>query len=120
MHEDAIALADAARGKRCRQRRDAAVDLAPGPGSIAVDEADAVAMPAGILGEKMSEVHDPPRHRRDAAARRGGGNRPSHVERSIITLSMRPIFRDGCDCARAFAPTTKLDNQAPRGGRLSV
>ena len=32
MHEDAVALADAARGQCRRQRRDQGVDLAPGPG----------------------------------------------------------------------------------------
>ena len=31
MHEDAVALGDAARRKRGRQRRDLRVDLAPGP-----------------------------------------------------------------------------------------
>src|SRR5260221_9108356 len=57
MNENAIALADAARGKRCRQCRDEVIDLAPGPGPVAPDEADTVAVPAGILGEEMREIH---------------------------------------------------------------
>jgi len=39
MHENAVALDDAARGERRRQRRDAGVDLAPGPRAVAPDEA---------------------------------------------------------------------------------
>src|ERR1700694_4206500 len=50
MNKDAIAPGDAARGKRRRQRGDEAVDLAPGPGSLVPDQADTIAMPAGILG----------------------------------------------------------------------
>ena len=71
MDQDAVALDDAARGKRRRQRRDVAVDLAPGPGPLAPDEAGAVAMPAGILGQQMREVHHPAGHRADAAGGRG-------------------------------------------------
>src|ERR1700694_3248649 len=51
MNKDATAPGDAARGKRRRQRRDEAIDLAPGPGPLAPDQADTLAMPEGILGE---------------------------------------------------------------------
>ena len=43
MHEDAVALGDAARGQRRRQRSDLCFDLAPGKALLAPDEADAVA-----------------------------------------------------------------------------
>src|SRR5262249_290684 len=62
MNEDAVALLDAARGQRRRERGHLIVDLAPGPGFLAPDEADAVAMAARILGQHISEVHDPARH----------------------------------------------------------
>ena len=71
MHQQPVALDDAALGQRRRQRRDGAVDLAPGPGPVAIDEARAVAMPPGILGHQMRQVHHPVRHPRQAAARVG-------------------------------------------------
>ena len=64
MHQQPVALDEAAFGKRRRQRRDGAVDLAPGPGPVAVDEAGAVAMAAGILGHQMRQIHHPVRHPR--------------------------------------------------------
>src|SRR5438445_7864805 len=80
MHEDAVALDDAARGKGRRQRRDAGLDLAPGPGRPAPDEADALAMAARILGQEIRKVHDPARRRRHAAGWCGhAGSLPAHL-----------------------------------------
>src|SRR5258705_8415084 len=79
MHEDAVAPGDAARGKRGGQRRNEVIDLAPGPGSIAPDKADTVAMPAGILGEEMRQVHHAARHSAHAARWRGGGAGSPHL-----------------------------------------
>src|ERR1035437_1562683 len=59
MDEDAVAFDDAARGKCSRQRRDETIDLAPAPGLPAPDQAGAVAVPAGIPGDEMREIHDP-------------------------------------------------------------
>ena len=83
MHQDAVALGDAPRGEARRQRGDVAVDLAPGPGSVAPDEARAVAMAAGILGQHMRQVHHPARHPRQAAARGGNSHGFSHRESTI-------------------------------------
>jgi hypothetical protein len=43
MNQDAVALDDATRGKRCRKGGDQRVDLAPGPGFLAPDETNAPA-----------------------------------------------------------------------------
>ena len=68
MHEHAVALGDAARGERRRERRHVGVDLAPGPGALAPDEAGAVAgKRRAFCVSEMREVHHPPRHPRDAA-----------------------------------------------------
>src|SRR5882757_6945592 len=88
MDQDAIAPGDAARGQRRRQRRDEAVDLAPGPRLLAPDEADALAMAAGILRQEMREIHHPARHRRHAAGWRGRGYGPGH--RLTSALSTHP------------------------------
>src|SRR5258708_39351488 len=79
MHQDAVAPGDAARGKRRGQRRNEVIDRAPGPGSIAPDKADTVAMPAGILGEEMPQVHHAARHSAHAARWRGGGAGSTHL-----------------------------------------
>src|SRR5258705_8017254 len=79
MHEDAVAPGDAARGKRGGQRRNEVIDLAPGPGSIAPDKADTVAMPAGILGGEMRQVHHAARPSAHAARWRGGGGGCAHL-----------------------------------------
>ena len=50
-----LPLSSFCRTENRRQRRHAAVDLAPRPGSIAPDEAGAVAMPAGILRHHVRE-----------------------------------------------------------------
>ena len=99
MHQDAVALADAARGKRRRQRRDVPIDLAPGPGPIAPDEADAVAVPAGILGEEMRQVHHPARHSRHAARWRGGGAGSAHSH-------LRPIQTPAASSTTPATPET--------------
>src|SRR5882762_1238404 len=103
MDQDTVALDDAARGKRGCQRRNLAVDLAPGPGLLAPDKADTVAVPAGILGEEMREIHRPAGHRRHAAARRG----PGHLARSTPSMPVgvgSPIISD---------PPTYLPRSAP-------
>ena len=87
MHQDAVALDDAARGERRRQRGDAAVDLAPAPGPVAPDEARPVAVTAGILRQHMSEIHDPAGHALDAARGRGRGNGVDHLNCSCTTGS---------------------------------
>ena len=69
--QDAVALADAARAQCRRQRRHRSIDLAPGPGPVAPDEALAVAMPPCVLGQEMGQIHHPARHPRQPAARRG-------------------------------------------------
>ena len=108
MDQDAVALDDAARGKCRRQRRDAAVDLAPGPGSVAPDEAGAVAMPAGILGQQMREIHHPARHPRHAATRRGGSaahrcpiHRPAPSKVGARFMEVPPSIQDRATRSRS-------------------
>src|SRR5262245_46623121 len=76
MDQNAVALDDTARSQPRRQRRDMAVDLAPGPGFVAPDKSGAVAVAAGILAQHMRKVHHPTRHPRKAAARGAVG--PGH------------------------------------------
>src|ERR1700722_575296 len=85
MDQDAVALDDALRGKRRRQRRDAGVDLAPGPRPVAPDEANTVAVAAGILGQQMRQVHHPVGHPPLAAQGRGRGGRLVPHRRPIQT-----------------------------------
>ncbi len=67
MNQDAVAPDNAARGQRCRKRRDVGVDLPPGPGFFGPDEADTIAMPARILREEMRKIHHPARQSYHAA-----------------------------------------------------
>ena len=54
MNQDAFALDYPTRGEAGGERRHGSVDLAPSPGFVAPDEADTVAMAAGILGQEMA------------------------------------------------------------------
>ena len=89
MHEDAVALGDAARGERRRQRRDLRIDLAPGPGSVAPDETGAIAMPPRILGQHVRRDSSP--GGTCAAAASGflfdGGR---HASRPLIAAHLSP------------------------------
>ncbi len=95
MDQDAVALDDAARGKRRRQRRDQRVDFAPGPGPLAPDEANAVAVAAGVLGEQMRQVHHPARHPCHAAARRRHGDSPGHLTLTFFPSTCPPPAAPG-------------------------
>ncbi len=94
VHQDAVALGDAPRGQGCRQCRDTGVDLAPGPGFFGPDEADAVAMPARVLGRKMRKVHHPARHPRHAASAGccalAAHRRPIHAPAASSTTPTTP------------------------------
>ena len=80
LHQDAVALLHAPRGQRRRHRVDAPVELGPGPGRIAPDEADLVPVAPRRLAQEMGEVHDPLRDGRNAA--RGSLRKLRHLRRS--------------------------------------
>jgi hypothetical protein len=106
MNEDAVALCDAARGKRCRKRRDQGIDLAPGPGFFAPDESRAIAVPPRILRDEIAEVHHPARHPQQPARRRHGGGgllahrRPIHIPAAISTTPTTPETMPCLVCTR--------------------
>src|SRR5207302_1832355 len=67
---------------------------APGPGPLAPDETNAVAMAPGILGDEISEIHHPVRHSRQAAPWRGSRhvdtpNAATHKLRKIIVVLLK-------------------------------
>ena len=86
LHEDAIAFGDTSGGKGRCHRVDPSIEERPGPGLLAPDEADLVAMPAGGLAEKMSEVHHSLRAGCDATLGDQRAHR-HHAPSSILTPS---------------------------------
>ena len=67
LHQNAVAFLHAPGGQRGRHRVDAPVELGPGPGRIAPDEADLVPVAPRRLAQEMREVHDPLGDGRNAA-----------------------------------------------------
>src|SRR5205814_5603082 len=93
MHEDAVALDDAALSQRRRKRRGRGIDLAPGPGLVAPDEALAAAVPARILRQQMGKVHHAARHACKPAVRRSSiaGQLTAHLRPSQTPAASRTI-----------------------------
>ena len=67
MDENTVAFDDPTGSKCGCKCRDLLIDIMPGPGPIAPDEANPVAMPAGVLGDQMRQIHDAARDSPDAA-----------------------------------------------------
>jgi hypothetical protein len=97
-----------------------AIDLAPGPGSVTPDEAGAVAMAAGILGQHMREIHHPARHPRQAAARGGNSHDFSHRE-STVTLRKTDMEHLMATIAESAAPAQiRRGPASPYAGPLAA
>ena len=57
LDEDAVALAYAARGKRCAHRVHAPVELRPGPAPLAPDQSNLIGIAPRRLAQEMREIH---------------------------------------------------------------
>ena len=127
MHQQPVALGNAAFGQRRRQRRNGCVNLAPGPGPLAPDEANAVAMPAGILGDEISQIHHPVRHPGQAAPWRGSRhfdtpNVATHKPYKIIAMLLKsdknvPI-RTLAECTATASAQAPVHSDQTAIGRL--
>ena len=82
LHQDAVALPHAPGGQCRRHGVDPPVELGPGPGRVAPDEADLVPVAPRRLAQEMREVHHPLGNRRNAA--RGSLAKLRHLRRSRI------------------------------------
>ena len=113
MHEQAVALADAARGEPRRERRDLGLDLAPGPGAFAPDEARLFGKAARVLGTRWARFIT----RRETGATppagsRSGSSQRLQEDRSISRIRRRPADRRAARRRRRPRPSRRAEDRA--------